>query len=65
MKTLSKYLAGVMVKTSTISANVLVVSSRFEEKDISLSENDLDKLKHLIKVRWEGIYEDVLNRTRN
>ncbi|WP_161938224.1 hypothetical protein [Mastigocoleus testarum] len=53
-----------MVKTSTISANVLVPSSRFEEEHISLSENDLDKLKHLIKVRWEYIYRDVLNRTQ-
>lgn len=54
-----------MVKTSTISANVLVPSSRFEEEHISLSESDLDKLKHLIKVRWEDIYKDVLNRTRD
>ena len=54
-----------MVKTSTTSASVLVVSSRFEEEHISLSESDLDKLKHLIRVRWEGIYKDVLNRTQD
>ncbi len=54
-----------MVKTSTTSANVLILSSRLEKEHITLSENDLDKLKHLIRVRWEGIYKDVLDRTQN
>lgn len=55
-----------MVKTSMTSTNVLVLSSRFkQEEHISLSEDDLDKLERLIRVRWEDIYNDVLNRTQD
>ena len=63
---LSKYVAAAMVKTSTTSTNVLVLSSRLKgEEHISLSEDYLDKLRHLIRVRWEGVYDHVLNRTQN